>query len=94
MKLGSGGIDPDHVRIAANHVSIYDLTEPLEISCHWLFYFVILETLVIFFYNPTKMKLVWVGIDPDHLYRCTDRYFAETIPLSHWRYRFTDDFIM
>ena len=40
------------------------------------------------------MKLVSVWIDPDHLYCCTDRYVADTIPLSHWSYNFTDYFIM
>ncbi len=41
-----------------------------------------------------KMKLASVGIDPDHVGITVDRYGAETIPLSHCGYRFSDYFIM
>ncbi len=38
------------------------------------------------------MKWVLVGFDPDQgRFTC---YGAETIPLSHWRYLFTDYFIL
>ena len=41
-----------------------------------------------------KMKLVSLGIVPDHIGFTADRYWAEMIPLSYWRYRSTDYFIM
>ena len=67
MKLASVGIDPDHVEFTADHVSIYDSTELLNVFFHRLFYYLILETPG-FFNSPTsKMKLVSVVIDPDHI---------------------------
>ena len=124
--------------------SKYVSTEPLEISFHWSFYYVILETQVNFYNLTLKMKLVLVGIDPYYvgftamvptrshwtiggivyliILLCSSRnagfffnfnienetgvgrdrsrwcwiycYGVDTIPLSHWRYRFTDYFII
>ena len=34
MKLALVGIDPDHVGFAADHVSIHDSTELLNVSFH------------------------------------------------------------
>ena len=73
MKLASVGIDPDPVGFVADHVSIHDSTELLEISLRRLFYYVILEAKpqVFFFDNSTrKMKLASAGIDPDHVEIC------------------------
>ena len=71
----------------------YDPTGPLKISIYSVFYYVILE-MQVFFNSTSKMKLVSVGIDPDHVGITVDRYGAETIPLSHCGYRFSDYFIM
>ena len=80
MKLASVGIDPDHVGFAADHVSIHDSTELLNVSFHWLFYYLILETPG-FFNSPTsKMKLASVGIDPDHIEFATE--YVSTEPLK------------
>ncbi len=67
MKLASVGIDPTHIEFIADHVSIHDSTELLNVSFQWLFYCLILETPG-FFNSPTsKMKLALVVIDPDHI---------------------------
>ena len=49
MKLASAGIDPTHVEFTADHVLIHDSTELLNVSFHWLFYYLILETPGFFF---------------------------------------------
>ena len=87
MKLASVGIDPDHVGFAADHVSIHDSTELLNVSFHWLFYYLILETPG-FFNSPTsKMKLASVGIDPDHIGFAAEYVSTEPLKISfYWKF--------
>ena len=80
MKLASVGIDPNHVGFAADHVSIHDSTELLNVFFHWLFYYLLLETTG-FFNGPTsKMKLASVGIDPDRIEFAAE--YVSTEPLK------------
>ena len=74
-----GGIEPLHRLLRWR----YDPTEPLEVSFHWLFYYVIPETKPQFFYNPIwKMKVLSVGIDPDHIGFTSDHLSAELFDLQ------------
>ena len=59
-----------------------------------------LEAKCPFFYTILKIKLESMGFDPSTVGLIAsyvsgiDRYDADTISLSYWKYRFTDYFIM
>ena len=89
MKLVPVGIDPDHIEFTTDYVSV----EPFDgslLKTHWLFYYVVLKTKPQFKknYQTWKMKLVLVGIDPDHIEFTTDHVSVEpfdgSLLKTHW----------
>ena len=59
----------------------YDPTGPLKISFHSVFYYATLE-MQVFLNSTSKMKLVSVGIDPDHNGFAADHVSAELFDLK------------